>query len=112
MNSPQTSRKIHDAITAISTGIELGISGEDSLAIDITGTATSFTANFEGSINDKTTWEPIGMVNKADFTTGITTSTKNRIYETDVSLLTHFRVNVTAISGGNITVYARSISSR
>ena len=76
------------------------------LTLEITGTATSFELKVEGVVNPSTTtWEELAYIS-SDNLVG-TTISKNGIYEVVVQSLSKIRVNLSSITGGNVSVYGR-----
>ena len=76
------------------------------LTLEITGTATSFELKVEGVVNPSTTtWGELAYIS-SDNLVG-TTISKNGIYEVVVQNLSKIRVNLSSITGGNVSVYGR-----
>lgn len=100
----------NQAITA-STGLEYNVaySSVSTIELEILGTATSHSITLEGKIKDN--WYPISGVKVIDYSTTIdgVITTKDALWQVDVTGLIGFRVNLTAVSGGNITVLGRAV---
>lgn len=99
----------HNQRTSANTGTEFSVSKATLIELEIFGTATSHSITLEGRILNN--WYPVGAVNIGDFSTtanGVIT-TKGSLWQVDLTGLTGFRVNLTAISGGNITVLGRAV---
>jgi len=111
MNTKQLDKNLHNLTTVVSDGGTISVGGEDTVTISVIGTATSFNLIFEGTI-DGSTWFPVAMIDLATFAVSTSTSTKNKLYTTDISALKEFRTRLSAVSGGNITVQAKTIMSR
>lgn len=101
----------HNQAITSSTGVEYSVSSYSATTIEleIFGTATSHSLTLEGKIKDN--WRVISGVKASDYSTtsnGVIT-TKDALWQVDVTGLTGFRVNLTAVSGGNITVLGRAV---
>lgn len=76
--------------------------------LQVTGTCTSVKILCEGMVNSSAnTWKTVAVINTDDYTvsnadTGITAK---GIYNVDIAGFSKFRVRVTSISGGNVTVF-------
>ena len=91
--------------TTISESIGNANRGE-LLTLEVTGTATSFELKVEGVVNPSTTtWGELAYIS-SDNLVG-TTISKNGIYEVVVQSLSKIRVNLSSITGGNVSVYGR-----
>lgn len=102
------SKKIQDASTTTLTGNSISVHDAESLVISISGTSTSFTLAFMGSL-DGVNYFPVMGDKTSDYnTSSTTTSTLNEAWEFDVSALAKFRANITAIANGNVSVFANS----
>ena len=95
---------------AIATGngeefsIKFNYSNDLTLALDITGTATSRTLVFQAKAQNGNWINVIGY-NSTDASSAITTtSTDDEIWKFDLTGYTGFRVVISAIAGGNVTV--------
>jgi len=77
--------------------------GMMTLTIEITGSGTN-TVIFEGRSTEGSTYYPIAGVNLADFTVATSTSNKGCIYQLSLEGLTAFRVRVSALTSGTVSV--------
>lgn len=84
----------HDVATAISEGNVVQTEGYSTITIEVTGTATTKTIIFQGSVFSTAFYTP----------DGVQLSESPEIYQYDLTGLKQFRANLTAISDGNVTV--------
>ena len=98
---------MQNAITAPASGNALPTAGYGKAVLDIAGTATSFTIQFMGQ-GPGGNWQPASAENRS---TGIisTTATSPGIYDIRCDGLQNIMANVTAISGGNLTVTGQAV---
>ena len=104
------SQVIQNAITAPANGDAILLNAYNlqsaTLLISLSGTATSFTAQFMASL-DGINYVPVCGTKSTDgITSANSTSVMNEAWEFDVSAYTHFKCYITAVSGGNVTVTA------
>lgn len=78
------------------------VGGFKTLTIEVYGTATSFTVQIQG-IGKSGTPYPLTAVNLSGLTTTQSISTAG-LYQIDVTGLASVQANITAVSGGNLTV--------
>lgn len=79
----------------------------DLLSVQVDGTFSAATVKVEGKTNENATdWTAIAIFNKTtlDMTAGSTGITAKGIYEANIAGVAFVRVNVTSVSGGNVTV--------
>jgi len=97
---------IHDESETLQVGSIVIVKDATDLAIQIFGTSTIFTVDFEASLDgihfDTFEGYKIGDTTK----TLITNATSNGLYEFDVTLMRAFRANLKTISNGNVSVVA------
>lgn len=79
------------------------------LTIEVYGTSTSQTVVFQG-IGPSGAAYPIMGTKMNDGTTGSQTSTLGQIWQFNIAGLTSFRVNLTTVSGGQVTVSGTAIA--
>lgn len=84
----------HEGATSISEGAVVQTEGYSTVTIEVTGTATSKTLVFEGSVFSGAFFTP----------DGVQLSVSPEIYQYDLTGLKQFRANLTAISDGNVTI--------
>jgi hypothetical protein len=88
--------------------------GHKDMTLQVSGTATSFTAVVEGTVNTiaansasltdaECAWFPISVVALQGLTT-IANISSAGLYEVGIGGLSRVRVNVTNIAGGNLTI--------
>ena len=91
----------HSAASATATGNVMNLTGIANVAIQVSGTYTTASLAFEGSI-DGTNWVEIQAMDMNDGSVA-TTATANGLYVAPVSGLMLFRSNLTWTSGTSIT---------
>jgi hypothetical protein len=99
---------LQNAQTAASAGETFDISPCAEITIEVSGTFTNLTANFEGSL-DGVTWSPLVVRNLSTETTGSPNTTATGLYHMGYgSGIAYFRVPITAqgTPTGAITVRA------
>lgn len=99
-------KNLHTAQTIPSVGDRISTAAADTLIVAITGTSTSFTLQFQGSL-DGTNFFNI-EANKCSDSTVLATSTSvvGDAWEIDVTAWSSFRANLTAIGNGYISIVA------
>jgi hypothetical protein len=100
---------LHDATTTVSEGNVLNVEGLSSATMQIGGTSTNFTVQFETSISGLL-WSPYcGTCNTDMITLLSTTSKTGESWDFEIENYRYLRANITDINDGNITVeaYAR-----
>ena len=107
-NATNNHQYIQNASTSIGTGEFIGVKNASTLIISVYGTAT-FTLLFQGALDDGNYFTLSGIALADQSTLASTTSTLSTAWEFDVSALSTFRANLTAISGGSITVNTQII---
>lgn len=84
----------------------------DILGLQVTGTFSSATVYVQGMVNiDSNTWVNLAVMNLTDFDLKNAGITAAGIYEVGIEGVLRVRVNVSAVSGGNISVYGKFASS-
>lgn len=104
------SKKLLNAQITAQAGTSLNVTDAGKLIVHIFGSSTAFTLNFEGSL-DNEHFYPLGGLDQADWKTvasSVTFALTGHAFEFDVSALAAFTVNLSAVSGGDITVMANS----
>jgi hypothetical protein len=110
MNISTTNWSFHSAATSTGNGEVFYPNKNDTLTIEITGTATSSTIIFEGQ-GGSDTWYAIQGVKLSDFSMASQTTGKGELWQFDLSGIKAFRARISAISGGNISVTGRAVIS-
>jgi hypothetical protein len=101
----------HNQSTETGNGSELSInSGMTTLNFEISGTATSSTCIFEGKSVDDGVFYPIQCVKLSDLTLASQTTGKGELWQCDLTALIKFRVRISVIAGGNISVKGRAVN--
>jgi hypothetical protein len=98
----------HNASISPALGTELTVSDYKDLRMSVTGTATSFTLVFKGQLGSVVS--TILGIESTALTLVSSTSTKNTIYDFDISGYDKVWFDLTVVSGGNITVVGKVVS--
>ena len=106
--------KFHTLATATATGEEYNIKfnydNDLVMVVSIGGTATSRTLVFQAK-DDNGNWVNVLGYNATDATSAITTtSIANEIWKLDLTGFAGFRVSITAIAGGNVSVTGKVVN--
>ena len=99
----------HNAATVAAQGTALTVGGHKTLTVEITGTSTSRTIAFQGA-GPSGTYRAIAGVRLADLAVATTTSVSDAIWQFDVTGLVTVIMNLTEVSGGNVTVRGRAVA--
>ena len=105
-NSPNSNLTLHNNISTPSTGITLGTSDNtSSVTIEfVPSVGCTFTANFEwqglGGV-----WKSASAINTTTLTMGTSATDSNYFYQISTIGVIAVRVNITAITGGTLTVF-------
>ncbi len=98
-----------DAVTTTGNGNNYVVKGAGSIiTFQITGTSTSRTIIFEGSV-DGVNYVPMVCANLTTLDLETQTTGKDELWQVDISGIHLFRTRISAISGGNITVVGRVV---
>lgn len=81
----------------------------DTLELQVSGTFTDLSATVEGKVDINAEWTQVGTVNLTKFAKALTLTEKG-IYAVDIGGLFGVRVNVTSVSGGNVTIFGRVVT--
>lgn len=95
--------KLLDAATAAGTGVPVAVGGYKEYVFEVSGNATSFTLQIEavglsGATFAKKVWDEVN-----ETFIGISITSKG-LYSVSVPRMMSIRANLTAVSGGTITV--------
>lgn len=100
----------HNESTTTGNGSELNVNmGMTTLNFEISGTATSSTCIFEGKSVDTGEFYPVQCVNLGTLALANQTTGKSELWQCDLTALTKFRVRISTISGGNISIKGRAV---
>ena len=101
---------LHDAQTQISGGNTIIVDDVDTLIIAISGSSTSFTLQFLASLlDDGENYFPLSGNKMSDLSTFATSTTAvNEAWQFDVTGLSYFKANLSAIGNGTVTVLAKA----
>jgi hypothetical protein len=104
-----TNVTFHDATITVSNGKEYSIGyGEDTLNVEINGTATSSTVVFEGK-GLSGNWYLIQGVNLSTLDMATQTIGKGQMWQFDLTGLVGIRMRISAINSGNLSVVGRAV---
>lgn len=108
-NIPIATTKLHDAVTATGNGAEFDLQANYRVVnLEIVGTATASTIVFEAK-SPSGNYYSIAGINLSTMQVGSQTKGKSEMWQFSLDGFVSLRAKITAISGGNITVYARAI---
>lgn len=96
------------AVTATGRGNDIQVGGLKTITFEVFGTASSFTIQMEGKGTSGTPY-PIQAINYNSMTS-ISTITAAGLYQVDVTGLVSIDANLTAVTGGNVTVQGRMMA--
>lgn len=99
----------HDAAVAIATGKALNVGAEKSLTLEIYGTSTARTLIFEAA-GASGVFRPISGIKLSDLTTRSQTTNTDELWQFDITGVHQFRVNLTTVTGGNVSVKGKVVS--
>jgi hypothetical protein len=98
--------------TATGNGLEYQITNtgsSETIVLSMVGTATSYTIHFEG-IGDVGVYQGYGMYDNTNKTVEVsTTQAGGKLWTGDITGLTKFRVRISAVSGGDLTVVGKIV---
>lgn len=100
---------LQNATTIISIGTPFSVNAYKTITIEITGTSTSRTINFEAS-SVSGVYYAIQGVKLLDYSMATSTTGNNEVWTFDITGLENFRANVTAIAAGNVTVKGKAVA--
>lgn len=98
-----------DASATTGNGIEFFVDGEKSLTIEIYGTSTSRTVTFYAKSASGTVRALKGL-KMSDWTSDTSTTGTGEIWQFDITGLYSVIMDLTAVSGGNVSIKGRAIS--
>lgn len=97
-----------NAATSATTSSAFVNNSCDVLGLQVTGTFTSATVYVQGIVNaDSNTWVNLAVLDLNSF--GLTENgiTAKGVYEAGIEGVLQVRINVSAVSGGNVSVYCK-----
>ncbi len=98
-----------DIATTTASGAEFDVRAFKDLTIEIYGTSTSRTVVFEAA-GSSGAYKPIQGVKNDDFAMGTQTSGNNESWSFTITGQKKFRVRISAVSGGNVTVKGTAVA--
>lgn len=99
---------LQPASSAVGVGNAFTVGSFKTLTIEIYGTSTSQTVQFQGMGPSGTPY-PIVGTKLNDGTTGSQSTALSQIWRFDITGLTSFQANLTAVSGGTVTVSGTAV---
>lgn len=93
----------HENAVSAQNGNEYEVSMNSVITFEVTGTSTSRTLVFEG-LGISGAWYPIKCCNLSTLTLATQTTGNNELWQADISGLVKFRVRISAVAGGDVTV--------
>lgn len=99
----------HDAATVAADGAPFDVLAYKTLTVEIYGTSTSRTVVFIG-IGPSGTQRPIMGVRLSDFSTGTSTTGTGEFWQFDITGLSQVIMDLTAVSGGNVSVKGKAVA--
>lgn len=99
----------HDAATVASNGTVVAVGGFKNLTVEIYGTSTSRTVTFYGK-SKSGTLRPMQGVRVSDFAMSLNSTTKDEIWQFDITGLDYVVMDLTAVAGGDVSVKGRMIA--
>jgi len=106
----------HDKTTTISNGEEwvteqeisdIWVQDSDIISVEITGTATASTVNFEVKVTPDGDYFPVAGIRINDYLLSTVTTGKNEVWMFEPSSYYALRFRVSSISGGNLTIKSK-----
>lgn len=99
----------HNEASSAADGATIPVDGNKTLTIEIWGTSATRNVAFMG-IGPSGTARPINGVNLTDFTVDVSTSGTGELWQFDVTGLTSVIMDLTAVSGGNVSVKGKLVA--
>ena len=102
---------LQNAATSTGNGTAFNtINKHTEIIFDISGTSTSRTCVFEYSDDDGATYLPLACVNISTLAIASTSTGTGETWSANVTGLNYFRVRISAVSGGNVTVKGKVLA--
>ncbi len=98
-----------DASTSAGNGTSFEVGVYKTLTIEIYGTSSTRTVTFYGKGTSGTLRALMG-VRMSDFSTAVSTTGTGEIWQFDTTGLEYVVMDLTAVSGGNVSVKGRAVS--
>lgn len=100
---------LQEIATSTGNGTAFAVEAFKTLTIEISGTSTSRTIHFEGS-SVGGTYYPIMGARLSDLETNIQTTGTGEVWQFNITGLVNFRVRLSAVDGGNVSVKGRAVA--
>lgn len=95
---------LQNAATSTGNGTPFNVTNQDEIIFVTSGTSTSRTLVFEISDDDGATYVPLSCVNLSTLAIASTTTGNGEVWSANVRGINYFRVRISAVAGGNLTV--------
>lgn len=99
----------HDASTSMGNGNVFYNTGCKTLTIEIYGTSSTRTVTFYCKCFSGTS-RAIQGVKISDFSTGVNTTGTGEVWQFDITGIDQIIMDLTAVSGGNVTIKGRAVA--
>ena len=110
--SSVTEFTFHNSVTVASGGAEFAVGGHKTLTVHISGTSTSRTVEFKGRPPGAPagTYVPLMGIRLSDLTPATSTTGNNEVWQFDITGLEGVIMDLSAVSGGNVTVKGKAVA--
>jgi hypothetical protein len=109
VDSGYTNVVFHDAVTVAGNGASFEVGSYKTLTVEIYGTSTTRTVTFYGKGPSGTLIALMG-IKVSDLSTGVSTTGTGEVWQFDVTGLEEVIMDLTAVSGGNVSVKGRAVA--
>lgn len=99
----------HESAIIPANGTPFLVGAYKTLTIEIYGTSTTRNIKFYGK-SKSGTFRPIQGIRLSDFTLAVTTTTTAEIWQFDITGLDSVTMDLTAVTGGNVSIKGRVVS--
>ncbi len=98
--------------TAATVSPEFANNSCDICSVQVTGTFTSATLHIQGLVNtDAATWVNLAVLSLSDLTLNTSGISAKGVFECGIEGVNRVRFNLSAVSGGNLTVQAQFVNT-
>lgn len=107
---PITNNILLSAVSSTTESDAIGNQTADVASIEVSGTATSFTLSVQGKVNTESGWTNLAVINMASLALA-QSITAFGIYEAGIEGMTAIRLNLSAVTGGNVTATVKTVNT-
>jgi hypothetical protein len=100
----------HSGISSPAEGTTFIVNRNDTVCVEISGTATSSTVQFKGLAPSGAYYSIMG-VNLSDLSVATSTTGKGQLWQFDTTGIVGIQMNISAIDGGNLTVVGKVVNT-